>query len=52
LVIASLKSGGRSVGIVRSGTQTMEFVCCLLIHQELRRKEENEEEITKLQHKI
>jgi hypothetical protein len=29
LAITSLTSGGRSVGVVRSRTQTMEFVVCL-----------------------
>jgi hypothetical protein len=30
LAITSPTSGGRSVGIVRSRAQTMEFVCCLI----------------------
>jgi hypothetical protein len=31
LAITSPTSGGRSAGIVRSRTQTMEFVCCLFL---------------------
>jgi hypothetical protein len=32
LAITSLTSGGRSVGIVRSWTQTMEFVCLFVCY--------------------
>jgi hypothetical protein len=31
VAVTSPKSGGRSVGIVRSRTQTMEFVCLFVL---------------------